>query len=187
MLGFDRLGEGFVLTTELNWPQDLVGLIEAWIAERKKIGRCVRSKCAKCGQEIYGCQSESAPLCYDGRAGAKPAKRAWRRMRELLWGLPLVAGAFALTVVVATIFLGQWVDRSSGWLFIAMLLLVLVATLVSTGKRAGVNRNCLLRHDHSRRQPGSIARRQDGRWRNFARPVQAHHQVDGAVWRGKPI
>ena len=57
-------------------------------------------------------------------------------MRELLWGLLLVAGAFALTVVVAMIFPGQWVDRSLGWLFIAMLLLVLVATLVSTGKKS---------------------------------------------------
>ena len=100
--GLRCTGRRFVLPTEGNWPQDLVGPIQAWIAGRKKIGRCVRSKCAKCGREIYGCQSESAPLCYDCRAGAKPAKRAWRRMREPLWGL----------------------------------LLVLVATLLSTGKKS---------------------------------------------------
>ena len=64
VLGFDRLGEGFVLTMKGNWPQDFVGPIEAWIAERKKIGQRVRSKCVKCGREIYGSHSESAPLCY---------------------------------------------------------------------------------------------------------------------------
>jgi hypothetical protein len=35
VLGLDRLGEGFVLTTEGNWPQDFVGPIEAWIAEQR--------------------------------------------------------------------------------------------------------------------------------------------------------
>ena len=134
MLGFDRLYEGIVLTTERNWPQDFVGPIEAWIAERTRIGRCVRSKCAKCGQEIYGCQSESAPLGYDCRAGAQPAKQAWRRVCELLWGLLLVAGVFALTVVVAMIF-PRSVGRSL-MVFIARLLLVLVATLVSTRKKS---------------------------------------------------
>ena len=137
VMGFDAQGEGFVLTTEANWPQDFVGPIHAWIAEHQKIGRCVDAKCAKCGREVYAHESEDAPLCYDCREGAKPASRAWGRIRAALSGLAAAAVAFALTVVVVMIFPGAWVERWSGWLFMALLLLcILVATYRSRRKKS---------------------------------------------------
>jgi hypothetical protein len=39
-------------------------------------------------------------------------------------------------VVIAMIFPGRWVDRWSGWFFLAMLPLVLVATLVTSRKNS---------------------------------------------------
>jgi hypothetical protein len=110
VLSFDALGEGFVLTTKGNWPQDFVGPIKAWIAERKKIGRWVASKCANSGRDIYMPKRVRVVLLRLSRQ-SEAAKRAWRHRRKLLWGLLLVAGAFALTVMIAMIFPGRWVDR----------------------------------------------------------------------------
>ena len=91
VLGFDPQGEGLVLTTEGNWPLDFVAPIHAWITEHKKIGRRINAKCAKCSRAIYANENETAPLCFDCRVGAKSTKRAWWRIREILWGLLLFA------------------------------------------------------------------------------------------------
>jgi hypothetical protein len=128
--------DSFVLTTEGNWPQDFARPTEAWITERKKIGRWVASKCAKCGRDIYGCQSESARRFATTVAPERSREARVAAQARSAMGLLLVDGAFALTVIVAMIFPGRWVDRWSGCLFIAMLPLVLVATLVSSRKKS---------------------------------------------------
>jgi hypothetical protein len=136
VLGFDAHGEAFVLTAGANWPQDFVGPIHAWIAEHAKIGLCAAAKCSQCSRDVYGHVGETAPVCYDCRVGASGKKRAWLRVGVLLWGILIVAVPFVVTVILAMIFPGPWVDRWSGWLFMSLLVLaIVIATLMSGRKK----------------------------------------------------
>lgn len=134
VLGFDSESKGFVLTTEANWPQEFVEPIRAWIAERHKVGKCVPFKCTKCGRAFYAAPADSAPLCFDCRAGATPTKRAWIRIGWAMSGLLLLVVPIALTLVIALIFPSFLDSRWFGWVFTAIFLLVLVGGVYLAGR-----------------------------------------------------
>jgi hypothetical protein len=138
VLGFDSESKGFVLTTEANWPKEFVEPIRAWIAEREKVGKCVVSKCAKCGRALYAAPSEEAPVCLDCRAGS-PAKRGWKRIGWALSGILILAVPFAVMVVITLIVPSFPDSRWFGWVFTAVFLLVLAGGVYVAGreKRGG--------------------------------------------------
>ena len=135
VLAFDSQGEGFVLTAEGNWPQDFVEPIRAWVSERKKVGRCVDSKCVTCGREVYALATETETLCSNCRAGATSAKPAWIRLGGLLSALVVIAIPFALTVLIGLVVPDAWFDPWAGWILTVLLVLTVVVATYWIGRK----------------------------------------------------
>ena len=125
VLAFDPGGKGFVLATEGNWPQEFVEPIQAWISERKKVGRCVQAQCLKCGLKVYSFENETEPLCFDCRTGTTRKSRRWLRVRRVTGLIALMLASAGLELLVAERYPGTWVDRSMAWILAISLLLVL--------------------------------------------------------------
>jgi len=80
VLAFDAQGRAFVLTTEANWPGEFVEPIHAWIAERRRIGRCIHAICEKCGRPYYAPESARPVMCRDCLLGTTETQRTRRRI-----------------------------------------------------------------------------------------------------------
>lgn len=130
VFAFDAKGKGFVLTTEGNWPEDFVDPIRSWIVERKKVGRCVDSKCVKCGYELYAFATDTGPLCDDCRAKAPGAKRGRLRSDGAKAIVLLIVLPALLAVLGALLLPEAWADRWFAGIYTGVYTMTIVLAVV---------------------------------------------------------